>query len=88
MIHDTEREVEPPLIHSMEIAANRLGVSYDWLSERVRARSVPHRRLGRLVKFTDADLEAIVEQMAVAQVTDAPAGVSARTAARLSRMAS
>ncbi|WP_081748770.1 helix-turn-helix domain-containing protein [Nocardiopsis sp. CNT312] len=45
-------------------AARVLAVPESWLRERVRLRRVPHRRLGKHVRFTAADLERIVEQSA------------------------
>ncbi|MFV2199087.1 helix-turn-helix domain-containing protein [Nocardiopsis sp. LOL_012] len=41
-------------------AARVLAVPESWLRERVRLRRVPHRRLGKHVRFTAADLERIV----------------------------
>lgn len=41
-------------------AAAQLRMSQSWLRHEVAARSVPHRRIGRRVFFTDADLAAII----------------------------
>jgi excisionase family DNA binding protein len=43
----------------MDAAADHLGVSRRWLERRVAERSVPHHRLGRLVRFTPSDLADI-----------------------------
>ncbi|MCY9782564.1 helix-turn-helix domain-containing protein [Nocardiopsis sp. EMB25] len=45
-------------------AARVLAVPESWLRERVRLRRVPHRRLGKHVRFSSADLELIVERAA------------------------
>ncbi|MBB5494237.1 helix-turn-helix domain-containing protein [Nocardiopsis metallicus] len=49
---------------SIPEAARVLAVPESWLRERVRLRRVPHRRLGKHVRFTAQDLEHIVEQAA------------------------
>ena len=48
-----------PLLTFTE-AAQRLNVTESWLRSRVKARTVPHTRLGRFIRFTEADLDAIV----------------------------
>lgn len=40
--------------------ADRLGVTRYWLMERVRRRQVPHFRLGQRVRFSEADVAAIL----------------------------
>lgn len=40
-------------------AAAELGVSVSWLKKAVAARTVPHRRYGRTVRFEPEDIEAI-----------------------------
>ncbi len=49
-------------------AARLLAVPESWLRERVRLRRVPHRRLGKHVRFTARDLEEIVERAAQREV--------------------
>lgn len=49
---------------SIPEAAQVLAVPESWLREKVRLRRVPHRRLGKHVRFTAQDLEHIVEQSA------------------------
>jgi len=49
-----------PLLYTIAQAAERLAVTPRWLGEQVRTTAVPHRRLGRLVRFSDDDLRAIV----------------------------
>lgn len=42
-------------------AAARLHVSPSWLKRRAAAGTVPHVRLGRSVRFSEADISAIIE---------------------------
>lgn len=59
----------PERLMSIPEAARVLAVPESWLRERVRLRRVPHRRLGKHVRFTAQDLEHIVEQSAQQVVT-------------------
>jgi excisionase family DNA binding protein len=49
---------------TVEEAAERLGVTVGWIYERTRRRAIPHRKLGKFVRFTEEDLRAIVEAAA------------------------
>jgi excisionase family DNA binding protein len=40
-------------------AAERLKVTETWLKKRVAARAIPHTRVGRFIRFTDAHLTQI-----------------------------
>ncbi|MFE6389179.1 helix-turn-helix domain-containing protein [Nocardiopsis dassonvillei] len=62
-----ERKVPERLLTIPE-AARVLAVPESWLRERVRLRRVPHRRLGKHVRFTSRDLEEIVERAAQREV--------------------
>ncbi|OLT28420.1 hypothetical protein BJF83_15465 [Nocardiopsis sp. CNR-923] len=57
-------EVDPERLLTIPEAARVLAVPESWLRERVRLRRVPHRRLGKHVRFTTTDLELIVERAA------------------------
>ncbi|MEV2279491.1 helix-turn-helix domain-containing protein [Nocardiopsis sp. NPDC049922] len=57
-------EVGPDRLLTIPEAARVLAVPESWLRERVRLRRVPHRRLGKHVRFTAQDLELIVEKAA------------------------
>jgi excisionase family DNA binding protein len=46
--------------YTFQEAASRLGIAESTLRKWVAQRRVPHHRLGRLVRFTDADIEAIL----------------------------
>jgi excisionase family DNA binding protein len=48
-----------PTYYTVEDAARILGVSTKWIYERTRKNAIPFRRLGKLIRFTQADLEAI-----------------------------
>lgn len=47
-------------LYSIREAAEVLNVPVSWLRDKVTARRVPHTRLGRHVRFTDAHLADIV----------------------------
>jgi excisionase family DNA binding protein len=51
----------PKLLYTVEEAAEKLGVKKSWLYERTRRAGLPHRRLGKYVRFSEADLSAIIE---------------------------
>lgn len=60
-------------------AAERLGVSYDWLQRAAASRKVPCVRMGRLVRFSEANIHAIIDMHTQQpMVAQAPHG-SART---------
>ncbi|MFD6949463.1 hypothetical protein A6A08_05010 [Nocardiopsis sp. TSRI0078] len=61
--NDGEEKVPERLLTIPE-AARVLAVPESWLRERVRLRRVPHRRLGKHVRFSAADLEQIVARAA------------------------
>lgn len=51
----------PERLLTIPEAARVLAVPESWLRERVRLRRVAHRRLGKHVRFSASDLEAIVD---------------------------
>lgn len=52
------------LFLTVEEAAQRLGVTVGWIYERTRRKAIPHRKLGKFVRFTEEDLRTIVEAAA------------------------
>jgi excisionase family DNA binding protein len=52
-------------LRTYEEAAEELGVSPSWLKKRVRERTIPFKRMGDLIRFSESDLEAIADQGAV-----------------------
>jgi excisionase family DNA binding protein len=52
------------LFLTVEEAAQRLGVTAGWIYERTRRKAIPHRKLGKFVRFTEEDLREIVEAAA------------------------
>ncbi len=52
--------VTEPLLNFKQ-AAERLNIPESWLREKVAKRQVPHTRFGKHVRFTEADLAAIIE---------------------------
>ena len=62
--------VAPLGLYTVEQSADYLKVSPRWVAERARQHLVPHTRLGRFVRFTRAQLDAIAaagEQQVSAQ---------------------
>jgi excisionase family DNA binding protein len=51
-------------LYDYQQAAAELNVSVSFLKKRVREGTVPFRRLGDLVRFSQSDLEAIANQAA------------------------
>jgi excisionase family DNA binding protein len=49
---------------TVDEAAERLGVTRSWIYERTRRNALPHRKLGKFVRFTEQDLQAIAEAAA------------------------
>jgi hypothetical protein len=49
-------------------AARRLSIPEKWLRERIN--SLPHRKLGKFVRFAEADLEAIAQMYYVAPASE------------------
>ena len=48
------------LLHTYAQAAAVLGLRKSWLEDAVQRREIPHRRIGRMVRFSDEDLQAII----------------------------
>lgn len=73
-VGETERRdketggARPERLLTIPEAARVLAVPESWLRERVRLRRVAHRRLGKHVRFTASDLEAIVDGAAQREV--------------------
>ena len=53
------------LMFTLEEAALMLGVQRSWLSGKVRAGEVPHRRSGHRIYFAEQDIAEIVTRSAV-----------------------
>lgn len=52
------------MLFRVDEAAIRLGVKPGWIYERTRRKSIPHRKLGKFVRFTESDLQAISDAAA------------------------
>ncbi len=50
---------------TVDEAAERLGVKRSWIYERTRRKAIPHRKLGKFVRFTEQDLRAIADAAAI-----------------------
>lgn len=55
-------EPVPPLLHTPTQAARVLAVKESWLRRQAGRRTVPSTKLGKHLRFSDADLEAISKQ--------------------------
>ncbi|HYK58018.1 MAG TPA: helix-turn-helix domain-containing protein [Bryobacteraceae bacterium] len=53
------------LFLTVDEAAERLGVKRSWIYERTRRKTIPHRRLGKFVRFTEQDIHAIADAVAI-----------------------
>jgi hypothetical protein len=49
-----------PQLYTLEEAANMLRRKPNWLYAKTKDRLVPHRRFGKFIAFTQADIEAII----------------------------
>jgi excisionase family DNA binding protein len=63
-------------LYTISQAADSLQLPVTWLYERTRKAAIPHRKMGKYVRFTEADLSAIKEmcsrgpRVQVAQIVD------------------
>lgn len=64
---------DPPLLHTPAEAAERLRVRESWLRRAVAQRSVPHRKVGKHLRFSNEDLEAIAAASAQPAIPTRPA---------------
>ena len=65
-------------LYSMKEAAEVLNVPFTWLRDKVTARQVPHTRLGRHVRFTEAHLAEIVAEGERPVAVAAPVSLTGR----------
>lgn len=64
-----------------EQLAEVLGVPVSWVRNAITARSIPHRRVGRHVRFAPEDVADLKAQIFEPAITDTPS----RTATRVRR---
>jgi excisionase family DNA binding protein len=65
-------------LYSIREAAEVLNVPFTWLRDKVTARQVPHTRLGRHVRFTEAHLAEIVAEGERPVVAAVPVALTGR----------
>jgi excisionase family DNA binding protein len=53
---------------TVDEAAERLGVKRSWIYERTRRNAIPHRKLGKFVRFTEQDIQAITDAAAIGAI--------------------
>ncbi len=51
---------EPPKLYDVDAAAQMLAIPKRWLYERTAAGTIPHQKIGKYIRFTDADLRHII----------------------------
>ncbi|BCB83660.1 helix-turn-helix domain-containing protein [Phytohabitans suffuscus] len=57
---DASREPTPPLLYTVQQAAELLQVPISWLRKKAAARAIPCTFVGKHLRFSHADLDAIV----------------------------
>jgi excisionase family DNA binding protein len=57
-------------LYTVSQAAQRLRMHETWLYERTRRKVIPHRKLGKYIRFTESDLSAIVQMCFRGQAND------------------
>jgi len=80
--HGILRGVDDPLFIGVPRAAELLGLSEHMVRQAYRSGLLPHRKIGRLVRFTATDLDAYVERT---RVTEQLGGMRRTEAARRRR---
>ena len=48
-------------LYTVPQAAAVLHLSQTWIYERTRKHAIPHRKLGKYIRFTDSDLSKIIQ---------------------------
>lgn len=76
-----------PVTYSTADVATVIGKSETWLAEQARRKRVPHLRIGRQVRFTEAHVTEIISAAEVrnATATQTVRGLTARSAAHAQR---
>lgn len=69
-------------LHTVDEAADLLRVGSRWLADQARAGKVPHRRLGRFIRFSDADLSALLDGAKAGEADANPWGLTPRSGSR------
>ena len=64
MVAEPPANIGGKIFYTVDEAAARLGMKVSWLYERTRRKAIPHRRLGKYVRFTEDDLRAISDAAA------------------------
>jgi hypothetical protein len=57
---ESETSAIRPQLYTLEEAATMLRRKPNWLYAKTKDRLVPHRRFGKFIAFTKADIEAII----------------------------
>lgn len=76
---DVRRRAGPPLLLSLEEAAELLSVPVSWLKRRVANHTVACTRLGRHIRFTREQVAAIIDDAAQPIVVPPRTGLTRRS---------
>jgi excisionase family DNA binding protein len=60
---------QEPSLCTVEEAALRLNLKTTWLYERTRRNAIPHHRFGKYIRFTEADLDAIISMASSSELS-------------------
>lgn len=66
MTANTDLLPAPQVLFTFTEAAQMTALPETWLRKAVSARVIPHRRIGKHVRFAQADLDALIAGSAVA----------------------
>lgn len=61
-------------LYTVSQAADFLHMSQTWVYERTRKHAIPHRKLGKYIRFTDSDLSEIIQMCSRGQRKEAEEG--------------
>ena len=62
-------------LYTVSQAAAILQVAEIWIYERTRKNTIPHRKLGKHIRFTDSDLSAILRMCSRGPETETGTGI-------------
>lgn len=72
--HLLESQLNGPL-YTVSQAAAILQVAEVWIYERTRKKTIPHRKLGKHIRFTDSDLSAVIRMCSRGPETETGTGI-------------
>ena len=61
-------------LYTVSQAAAFLRLSQTWIYERTRKDAIPHRKMGKYIRFTDSDLSRIIQMCSRGHKEEVPEG--------------